>query len=320
MKLRETPNRVREWLRRSRRRRIGAAGLGLGMLTAGIALPLYFAVFAGGGGGPAVSPPPPSPVARPTPAVSTCATPPLIEPPEATASDDWQELSLPPVNHCFSIVADESDASGVALDSAFVLEVKEPLDIASLVSRLQVEPDLELDIEPLSDSEVSVRPAALPAAAARYRIQPGEPLSEDTVYRFSILDEPGGLPIRTWAFQSQRALRVVQTLPADQSTDVPLNIGIELNVQVGAEQHVDAYRRQLLARDAAHRFRSLRVEGGADRHVAREGREPVEQPDEGSVVPLVIDSDEQGEAVVRFLYRSLGRLAGRLLAPLGEDG
>ena len=223
MRLRQLIDRVREWLRGSRRRRIGATGLGLAVIAAAIGLPLYFAVFAGAGGGPAVSPTP-----EPSPAVSACAVPTLIEPLAATPSDDWQDLTLPPVNDCFSMVASDADAGGVALDSAFVFEAREPLDIASLADRLQVEPDLELDIEPASDSEVSVQPAVLPAAAARYRIQPRASLSEDTVYRFIILDKPDGLPIRTWAFQAQHPLRVVQTLPADQSTEVPLNVGIEL--------------------------------------------------------------------------------------------
>ena len=204
---------------------MGAIGLGSAVIAAAIGLPLYFAVFAGDGGGPAVSP---TPEAEPSPAVSACALPTLIEPPAAIPSDDWQDLALPPVDDCFSIVASDADAGGVTLDSAFVLEAREPVDIASLADRLQVVPDLELDIEPVSDSEVSVHPAVLPAAAARYRIQPRVPLSEDTVYRFTILDKPDGLPIRTWAFQAQRPLRVVQTLPADQSTEVQLNIGIEL--------------------------------------------------------------------------------------------
>ncbi|TET95262.1 MAG: hypothetical protein E3J29_07185, partial [Dehalococcoidia bacterium] len=225
MRPRQLIDRVREWLRGSRRRRIGAIGLGLAVIAAAIGLPLYFAVFAGVDGGPAVSP---TPGAEPSPAVSACAVPTLIEPPVATPSDDWRDLTLPPVDDCFSIVASDADAGGVALDSAFVLEAREPLDIASLADRLQVVPDLELDIEPVSDSEVSVQPAVLSTAAVRYRIQPRVPLSEDTVYRFTILDKSGGLPVRTWAFQAQRPLRVVQTLPADQSTDIPLNIGIEL--------------------------------------------------------------------------------------------
>ncbi len=117
MKLREAPHQVREWLRGHRRRQLGAIGLGLGVIAAGIGLPLYFVVFAGGDGGPAVSPPPPSPVATPSPVASVCAPPTLIEPPQTTAADDWQDVSPPPVNDCFSMAAGDADASGVTVDT-----------------------------------------------------------------------------------------------------------------------------------------------------------------------------------------------------------
>jgi hypothetical protein len=133
MKPRQLIDRVREWLRGSRRRRMGAIGLGSAVIAAAIGLPLYFAVFAGEGGGPAVSP---TPEAEPSPAVSACALPTLIEPPAATPADDWQDLALPPVDDCFSIVASDADAGGVALDSAFVLEARGPVDSASTADRL----------------------------------------------------------------------------------------------------------------------------------------------------------------------------------------
>ena len=211
--------RLRRWLSSGRRRQILAGALSLATAAA-VAAAVYLITQGGGGGEVIVGPP--------TPGASVCDAPTVIEPPAAAPSDYWQSLTLPPINDCFRLTATNSDAAGVALDSAFVLEAREPVDRASLASRLQVEPDLEFEIVAIGDSEVSAHPGALAAAGARYRIQPEAPLSEDTVYRFSLLSEPGGLPISTWAFQTERPLRVVQTLPADQSTDVPLNIGIEL--------------------------------------------------------------------------------------------
>ena len=212
--------RLRRWLSGGRRRQILAGALSLATAAA-VAAAVYFITQGGGGGGEIV-------VGPPTPSASVCDAPTVIEPPAAAPSDDWQALTLPPINDCFRLTATNSDAVGVALDSAFVLEAQEPVDRASLASRLQVEPDLEFEIVAIGDSEVSVQPGALAAAGARYRIQPKAPLAEDTVYRFTLLNEAGGLPIRTWAFQTERPLRVVQTLPADQTTQVPLNIGIEL--------------------------------------------------------------------------------------------
>jgi len=210
--------RLPRWLSGGRRP-ILAGALSLATAAA-VAVAIYFITQGGGGGEVIVGPS--------TPSASVCDMPTVIESPAAAPSDDWQSLTLPPLNDCFRLTATNSDAAGVALDSAFVLEAREPVDAASLASRLQVEPDLEFEIAAIGDSEVSAQPGALVAAGARYRIQPEGPLAEDTVYRFTLLNEAGGLPISTWAFQTERPLRVVQTLPADQSTSVPLNVGIEL--------------------------------------------------------------------------------------------
>jgi hypothetical protein len=207
------------WLNSSRRRPILAGAFSLATAAA-VAVAVYFITQGGGGGEVIVGPS--------TPTASVCDMPTVIEPPAAAPSDDWQSLTLSPVNDCFRLTATTSDAAGVALDSAFVLEAREPVESASLASRLQVEPNLEFEVVAIGDSEVSAQPGAITAAGTLYRIQPAAPLAEDTVYRFTLLNEAGGLPISTWAFQTERPLRVVQTLPADQSTDVPLNLGIEL--------------------------------------------------------------------------------------------
>jgi hypothetical protein len=208
------------WLNSSRRRPILAGAFSLATAAA-VAVAVYFITQGGGGGGEVI-------VGPSTPTASVCDMPTVIEPPAAAPSDNWQSLTLSPVNDCFRLTATTSDAAGVALDSSFVLEAREPVESASLASRLQVEPDLEFEVVAIGDSEVSAQPGAITAAGTLYRIQPAAPLAEDTVYRFTLLNEAGGLPISAWAFQTERPLRVVQTLPADQSTDVPLNIGIEL--------------------------------------------------------------------------------------------
>ncbi|MCJ7510393.1 MAG: Ig-like domain-containing protein [Dehalococcoidia bacterium] len=210
---------LRRWLSGGRRP-ILAGALALATAAA-VAVAVYFITQGGGGGGEVI-------VGPSTPTASVCDLPTVIEPPAAAPSEDWQSLTLSPVNDCFRLAATSSDAAGVALDSSFVLEAQEPVDSASLASRLQVEPELKFEIAAIGDSEASAQPGALAAASARYRIQPEGPLAEDTVYRFTLLNEAGGLPISTWAFQTERPLRVVQTLPADQSTHVPLNVGIEL--------------------------------------------------------------------------------------------
>jgi hypothetical protein len=46
-------------------------------------------------------------------------------------------------------------------------------------------------------------------------------------YRFTLLDDEGA-PLTAWAFQVGGPLRVVGTIPADASTDVPATTGIEV--------------------------------------------------------------------------------------------
>jgi hypothetical protein len=57
-----------------------------------------------------------------------------------------------------------------------------------------------------------------------------------------MLNEPAGQAVRSWSFQARRPLSVVQTVPGNQITDVPLDAGIELTFShdgvTGVEDHV----------------------------------------------------------------------------------
>jgi len=152
---------------------------------------IYFAV-AGGDGAPTVEAPPPTP----------------------TTGPDWEKLQLPELEDRYSLVAAQADVGGVAPDTSFVLAAQEGARLDDLKSRLVVEPPVGLTFEDVSSEKAT--------------ISPDEPLAEGKVYRFSLLEEPDGAPARIWAFQVQRPLRIVQTLPRDQATDVPLDTGIEL--------------------------------------------------------------------------------------------
>ncbi len=214
------PSRFWRWLRSDRRRTLAAIAVSLGVAGA-IGTVLYFT--ARGDGEQAMVQPPPTP----TPSADECRTPASIDPLPSDGPDDWQDISLPPPNDCFRMTASLSDAAGVAPDSDFTLDSREPTSADELAARIEVQPDLRFHLQPLSDSQASAQPGTR-TVGTRFRVVPDAPLAEDTVYTFSVLNEPGGLPVSSWAFQTQRPLRVVQTLPADQSTDVPLNVGIEL--------------------------------------------------------------------------------------------
>jgi len=152
-------------------------------------------------------------------------------PPTPTTGPDWEKLQLPEPEDRYSLTAAQADAGGVAPDTSFVLAAQEGARLDDLKSRLVVEPPVDLTFEDVSSEKAT--------------ISPDEPLAEGKVYRFSLLEEPDGAPARVWAFQVQRPLRVVQTLPRDQATDVPLDTGIELTfshegvIGVGAQFHIE---------------------------------------------------------------------------------
>ncbi|MBI4730154.1 MAG: Ig-like domain-containing protein [Acidobacteria bacterium] len=207
--------RARAWLRSSRRHQILAATVVLGILASAVAVPV--SLLRGGGG---------QEVAEPRP--SGCDEPPAIEPLAAGAAGAWRRLALPPVPDCYRLTAAKSDATGVAPDSGFVLVARGGADPASLAKRIRVEPALKLTVRPAAGSGQGLRPGETAAAPTRFRVTAASPMRAGNVYRFTMLDAPGGSPVRTWAFQVQSPLRVVAVLPADHATDVPLDIGIEL--------------------------------------------------------------------------------------------
>jgi hypothetical protein len=106
-------------------------------------------------------------------------------------------------------------ASGpiVAIDTRFSLSGLGSMPAAELANRLVVEPSLDLTIEPGSDGTVDLTPS--------------EPLVPGAVYHFTLLG-PSHEELESWAFQAEQPLRVVETLPGNEATDVPLDSGIEI--------------------------------------------------------------------------------------------
>lgn len=161
------------------------------IVLAGAGVGAYFAL-AGGRDGSTVEAPP--------------ATP--------TTGPNWGKLQLPEIEDRYSLTAAEFDAGGIAPNTSFVLAAQEGSSLDHVKDRLEVDPPAKLRFEDVSSNQVTITLE--------------EPLADGQVYRFTLLDEADGVPARVWAFQVQRPLRIVQTLPRDQSTDVPLDTGIEM--------------------------------------------------------------------------------------------
>lgn len=180
----------------------------------------------------------PAPDATPVPEVpevsisARCSGAATIDPATGAGSADWAPVTPSETVACFDLTATAADATGVAADTGFVLASAEAIDAEAVKALLRVWPPVSFDVTEAQAAAPAGGPRRAYAAedpVARFRVVPNIPLAEGAVYRFEMHDRStGGRAVQSWAFQTRRPLRVVQTLPADRSTEVPLTTGIEL--------------------------------------------------------------------------------------------
>jgi len=109
------------------------------------------------------------------------------------------------------LTADRQDSLGLFSDSTFTLKSDQDLSIGGLRENITFFPDTDFDIR-----EVNPR---------QFSLAPKSPLKDNSLYRIKILTEQKTF---SWAFQTKNDFRVVQTLPRNQATYVPVNTGIEV--------------------------------------------------------------------------------------------
>lgn len=131
----------------------------------------------------------------------------------------------------FQMTATKVDAIGIDPASEFVLVSAEDLPVDSVRALLHVEPAVELGVTRES--------------AGHYRISAAQLLAPGKVYRFLIEDTATSTPhvLASFAFQTKTAVGVVQTIPRDQSTGVPINTGIELTFTQEGVQDLEGHFR-----------------------------------------------------------------------------
>ena len=164
---------------------------------------------------------------------------PSEEPRNPDASSPGEPVEVP-VDATFQMTATISDAIGVAADTEFVLASEDDLPVDVVRTLLHVEPSVELSVERES--------------AGQYRISAAQPLEPGTVYRFLMADASATTPhvLASFAFQTKTSPGVVQSIPRDQSTMVPVNTGIELTFTQEGVQDIEGH-----FRDRAERAGSL---------------------------------------------------------------
>ena len=102
----------------------------------------------------------------------------------------------------------------VPLDAGFRLESADATPASTLAARLTVEPGFAFTVtKEAGDRAVLIAPTT--------------PLKAGSIYRFALHGGAGEL-LDTWAFQAKQPLRIVGTLPATHSAEVPLDTGIEV--------------------------------------------------------------------------------------------
>lgn len=114
-----------------------------------------------------------------------------------------------------NIVALKADKLGVDPDTSFLLTSKEPLNEKTVQESLKINPEFAYTLDK-------------GAGGREFKIIPQEQLNPNTIYVLSF--EQGGLANESfsWAFQTKAQFRVIRSLPADKSTHVPVNTGIEI--------------------------------------------------------------------------------------------
>jgi len=132
---------------------------------------------------------------------------------------DYLGLFMKPINTAeageLSITAKKSDKLGAAVDTSFLLTAQNPLDEKTVKEALKISPEFAYTLEKGSGGK-------------EYTIVPKESLAANKVYTL-VFDPSGqGRENYSWAFQTKGAFGVLGFLPADKSTHVPVDTGIEV--------------------------------------------------------------------------------------------
>lgn len=125
----------------------------------------------------------------------------------------------------FLVTAEKEDETGVALDSGFVLSSEVPLSLDYVKENVTLRDGGLLTITPITDS--------------KFFLKPLDELTQNKVYYIDIKTQNGD--VISFAFQTKRDFTVLGSLPADTSTYVPLDTGIELYFSYPDVEKIDKH-------------------------------------------------------------------------------
>lgn len=186
---------LREWIRANRP---AAAAAGTVVLTGMVVLGMVL----GSVRGPARPSQTPSPNARSSVSPS--------EPGQA----GWTSLELPPYQPVAELIPTEIDGSGISAATQFTLRSHDTTPAVELAAGLRASPAVELAVTAGPSADVAI-------------VRPLSPLIPGAQYAFELL-APDGALLGAWDFRTGGPLHVVTTLPGNETTQVPLDTGIEI--------------------------------------------------------------------------------------------
>jgi hypothetical protein len=126
----------------------------------------------------------------------------------------WTALDLPPDASIAELISVSKTARDIPTTATFQLRSLGKITPRQLAAGLRVDPPIKFSVKPGSGAD-------------RVVIRPSAPLAQGTLYRFRLLATDGSLA-GSWAFQTASPLHVVDRLPDDRTTGVPLDTGIEV--------------------------------------------------------------------------------------------
>jgi hypothetical protein len=120
----------------------------------------------------------------------------------------------------FTATSTSADSLGVNADTAFIIKSKDVIDEQLLQKSISFLPAAEFSLNKIDDHT--------------YKVIPKQALAGRTVYNLKIasayVDSTGATQERdySWAFQVKDIFKVLNSIPGNQATNVPLNAGIEI--------------------------------------------------------------------------------------------
>ncbi|EKD33449.1 MAG: hypothetical protein ACD_76C00027G0004 [uncultured bacterium] len=133
----------------------------------------------------------------------------------------------------FSLTATEEDSIGVSPLTSFVITSKEPVEASWLQERITVVPDIEYTLQKISERS--------------FRIDFDRELPTDEIIKITldtfVLDSQGTMSYRpySWSYEVKGDFRIVNTIPANRTSSVPVDTGIEITFSSNQASNPDKY-------------------------------------------------------------------------------